>query len=469
VRLPDELRKAEHELREAIGLLGILLQSGNTIELQVDCSCAHLMLGLALSNQGNPIAAIQESTIAARYALGESRDDPDPASQIPSLVTSPMPGTPVLAIAFANAMNNLSIDLLSVGRGALALECVRRAVSTGEALNEGGSRKYLPDLARYLNNLSHAQTRRKEASAALDSSRRSVSIRAILAATRPDEFALPFALSLENLLGLEEHEKDWAAAQATARRTVRAYKELFMRDPAHYAKDLIRAQRVLARFCRKCGDVEEAANIETSVDRALEEEMRTGRILAADAVGLMRNPLPTPTPALHDHALRLDEQSQKQRLLEAGNLRRVEEVRELSALGRSLHEGGEFPAALDHFGKALGILEEILGADDPRLASFVENVGVVLWDMGRPEEAVVQYERAARLFGLGDSRPDDIALLRCNMAESLIALGRLREARPALEAALQYFESAFGRDHEGTIIALRLCRLLEEAEGKERS
>ncbi len=297
--------QAEVELREACALLDALRQSEDSEDLRVRCSMAHRMLGLSLSNQGNPSEALAESLIASCCALG---DLPSPAlgkTPIRDVIDRPTPEVPRLAIELASALNNLSIDLRTLSRDVLALECAQRAVIIGEgACGEGrtpAQRRFWSDWARYLNNLSQAQERRGAHDAALRSARRSVAIRVTLAEDRPDEFGEPLALSLDHLLKVEMRRGDWSAAQLTAARAVRAYKDLYLRDPNRHLLHLLLRQRDLARVRRNAGVELQGADLDAEVDAMAEEQLKSGRLAVRLAVLVMRNPV---TPSVANLSMR---------------------------------------------------------------------------------------------------------------------------------------------------------------------
>ncbi len=67
---------------------------------------------------------------------------------------------------------------------------------------------------------------------------------------------------------------------------------------------------------------------------------------------------------------------------------------------------------------------------EPDNGAYLDSLGWVLFQLGRPAEALPHLERAASLVG------DDPTVFE-HLADVLIALGRPQEARPYLEQALQ--------------------------------
>ncbi|HUE95330.1 MAG TPA: tetratricopeptide repeat protein [Longimicrobiaceae bacterium] len=100
-------------------------------------------------------------------------------------------------------------------------------------------------------------------------------------------------------------------------------------------------------------------------------------------------------------------------------------------LGRLLHHAGEMPAAETHFRAALD-------AGPNATAAF--DLGIVLEDMGRPDEAVAAYQRAVEVD------PD--------LADAHYNLARLLEGRGEAQAAIRH---------------LAACKRITESRGRGRS
>lgn len=125
---------------------------------------------------------------------------------------------------------------------------------------------------------------------------------------------------------------------------------------------------------------------------------------------------------------------------------------------------GRTTDALSLFERAAYTFEQF-GALDAIASAFINRISIHL-ELLQPDKAIVIYKEAeSKLRNLDDARVTNI--LRQQYAESLAAIGRLREARAALEDVLQKADPA----KEGLVVAgaSRLYAQLDLADGQFES
>jgi tetratricopeptide (TPR) repeat protein len=124
----------------------------------------------------------------------------------------------------------------------------------------------------------------------------------------------------------------------------------------------------------------------------------------------------------------------------------------LDALAAILSDRGRNQDALDLEQKACASVEQLVGSVHPQLALCLNNVAAYLANLGEHEASVKEKERALRLFSQLPGHPAHVAMTQRNLANSLISLGRLDEAKLHLVAAAELHPSP---SDEITILRLR--------------
>jgi tetratricopeptide (TPR) repeat protein len=108
--------------------------------------------------------------------------------------------------------------------------------------------------------------------------------------------------------------------------------------------------------------------------------------------------------------------------------------------------------------RALAIVEQSLGPNDPAIGAFLSNLAEVLRATSRPAEAEKLMRRVLSIneqaFGPGDPH---VAICLSNLAGLLIDTNRLTEAEPLIRRALEIDEKSLGSNH--THVAIRLNNL----------
>ena len=138
----------------------------------------------------------------------------------------------------------------------------------------------------------------------------------------------------------------------------------------------------------------------------------------------------------------------------------------LNNLGLLLKAQGAYERALPYLERALGIYEQVLGANHPHTASSLNNLGLLLKEQGAYADALPYLERALGIFEqvLGANHPDTAQSLN-NLGSLLQAQGAYEEALTTYERALGIVEQALGANHPDTAISLNNLGLLLQAQG----
>ena len=135
------------------------------------------------------------------------------------------------------------------------------------------------------------------------------------------------------------------------------------------------------------------------------------------------------------------------------------------ATGRLLNQAGlyfrgraQYAEAKQAFERALRICEATLGPDHSTVATYVNNLGQVLQDLGDLAQARQCIERALRIdeTAFGPDHPQ-VAIYVNNLGGVLKELGELAQARQCFERALRIDEAACGLDHP--TVAIRVNNL----------
>jgi len=132
-------------------------------------------------------------------------------------------------------------------------------------------------------------------------------------------------------------------------------------------------------------------------------------------------------------------------------------------MGR-LYGEGRYSQARPYGERALKILEELRGPEDPATVSTLNNLSVVIHRMGRLDEALPLLERALEIRErvLGPEH-DLTSISLSNLALLLVEMGQLERARPLFERALAIREKVAGPEHPRTAVVLNgLGQLLHE-------
>ncbi len=139
----------------------------------------------------------------------------------------------------------------------------------------------------------------------------------------------------------------------------------------------------------------------------------------------------------------------------------------LNNLALILRELGQPEAARPLQERALAIDEAAYGPDHPDVARDLNNLAAILRELGRPEAARPLQERALSNHeaAYGPDHPD-VARDLNNLAAILRDLGQPEAARPLQERALAIDEAAYGPDHPAVARDLNNLALILQALGQ---
>ncbi|MEZ5938681.1 MAG: serine/threonine-protein kinase [Hyphomonadaceae bacterium] len=136
------------------------------------------------------------------------------------------------------------------------------------------------------------------------------------------------------------------------------------------------------------------------------------------------------------------------RAVAAGSLNGEIEARD--GLARALNELGDSEDAEAEARKAVALAEEGYGADHPRLALSLSDLGRILVDRGKTTEAIAVHERALKISEAAFGADNASTLShRNNLAVALSEAGRQSEAIDALEDVLAIRIRLEGSDSRG--------------------
>ena len=132
------------------------------------------------------------------------------------------------------------------------------------------------------------------------------------------------------------------------------------------------------------------------------------------------------------------------------------------SVGVACSRAGDAAGGIEYFHQVLALFEA--AHDDEACISVLNNMGINCKNLQRHEESVAHFERA---LALADGRGDAgaAAVLRSNLAEPLLLLGRLDAGRRALEAAIPQLAASGFRDGETNAHVVHGRLLLAAGEG----
>lgn len=120
-------------------------------------------------------------------------------------------------------------------------------------------------------------------------------------------------------------------------------------------------------------------------------------------------------------------------------------------------------------GTALGIAEQRLGPEHPDTLSWMNDLADALLALGRLEEAELQYRQAleVRDRALGAEHPDTL-ISNISLAAALIERGRLADAEPLLRRSVAVSERVLGPEHPHTLTSVNNLAVVLEERGRQR-
>ncbi|MDX2041496.1 MAG: tetratricopeptide repeat protein [Acidobacteriota bacterium] len=130
-------------------------------------------------------------------------------------------------------------------------------------------------------------------------------------------------------------------------------------------------------------------------------------------------------------------------------------ARDLNNLALVLKDLGELQNARDLLERSLKISEAAFGTNHPKVATSLNNLAGVLQDLGELQNARDIFERSLKIdeAAFGPNHPN-VATSLNNLASVLKDLGELQNARDLLERSLKISEAAFGTNHPNVATSL---------------
>jgi tetratricopeptide (TPR) repeat protein len=138
----------------------------------------------------------------------------------------------------------------------------------------------------------------------------------------------------------------------------------------------------------------------------------------------------------------------------------------LSNIGSLLKTMGQYGQALEHYRRALVITERALGREHPIVAIHLLNIGCILQTQGQHAQALAHYQRALAINTkvFGDKHPS-FALALNSVGNALIGQGQYEQALEYYHRALIIATRALGNDHSD--IAAYLSNIGRALQGQE--
>lgn len=217
----------------------------------------------------------------------------------------------------------------------------------------------------------------------------------------------------------------------------KALGEQLLAERIPYAPLRAQAEFVMGRLRERSGDYEAAKALLFDASASAAEGRDDDRVLAAWSMLLV----------IAGDRQRHFEEASMLRSLAPAITARVQDARLTAtwanAEGILFVRGARYPEAKAALERAVALREKALPPQHPDLASALNNLGLVLHDMGEYAQAVAKHERALAIWehALGPAHPD-VAMSLNNLGIALRNLGLYARALDAHERALAIWEKA---------------------------
>lgn len=138
-----------------------------------------------------------------------------------------------------------------------------------------------------------------------------------------------------------------------------------------------------------------------------------------------------------------------------------------NALGKTFYYLGEYHRAVQHYRRAIAILEDSLSKDHQETLTVKNNLAVALRSSGQWKEATEILERvvAVRKTTLGPHHADTLQSLN-NLAAAYKSAGQWYQAAETYQQVYQYRKNALGDNHPDTLLAANNLAALWVAVGR---
>jgi len=145
----------------------------------------------------------------------------------------------------------------------------------------------------------------------------------------------------------------------------------------------------------------------------------------------------------------------------------VEKVKRLIQQARQLYDQGKYNDAIPLVEKALAIVENVVGSENPTVAKLVDFLGQLHYHQGNYTEAepLFQGSLAIREKALGENHPS-VATSLNNLANLYRSQGRYDEAEPLYQRSLAIWEKVLGENHPDVATSLNNLASLYRSQGR---
>ncbi len=142
-------------------------------------------------------------------------------------------------------------------------------------------------------------------------------------------------------------------------------------------------------------------------------------------------------------------------------------AKSLNNIANVYRSQGKFDEAEENYKRAVGILENSVGAQHPNLATVLNNLAVLYRKQRKFDEAESLYRRVLNIVekALGPEHRA-VAMGLNNLAVLYQKQGKYSEAEPLQKRALAILEKVFGPDHQDIVIHLKNLAKLQRYMGR---
>jgi tetratricopeptide (TPR) repeat protein len=139
----------------------------------------------------------------------------------------------------------------------------------------------------------------------------------------------------------------------------------------------------------------------------------------------------------------------------------------LNILGRTYYKQGRYTEAEPLLQRALALRQQVLGSQDPKVASSMDNLASLYSRQGKYEQAEALYTQALAIRqAVLDPQHPDIATNLNNLAIFYGRRGKFEQAEPLAEQAVKIDEQALGQEHFDFLHSLETLAWIYQERGK---
>jgi tetratricopeptide (TPR) repeat protein len=247
-----------------------------------------------------------------------------------------------------------------------------------------------------------------------------------------------------------------------ARNLLSAAQTLWRAQPARHALDLNESRGLEAQLQRAAGERDRAHATWSEMIRERRERLdQSDRELA---IALASRSMVLVELGRFDEAV-ADADAAVDLFDALGQLRTRSGLGSINNRAHALYLQGNREAAIEGFSEVARLHRQLFGAS-LQLAAVQQNLAMALVGADRHPEAATLFEAALSMaLEHGSERGRQAAMIRANLAETYVVLGRLDEAEPLAEKAVQIGVEVHGADSLFALLGYRARAGLREARG----